>query len=190
VIATDDRPVAGAVNGDALGRVLPAHAEDLFVDLGLAPRALVQGAPAAVLEALDEESWMSAMAWVTHHATCALWPTWGKPGTPGTVSPAVSKRDRATCACAYIAGISSSRCGSPIRIGSPVSVRSPEPTQLLLPPPVASGFTSAISDWIEGARSASAATQRVPSVPGGRGGRRAAPRGRSIPPPGQRRGAG
>ena len=105
------------------------------MDLGLAPRALVQGAPAAVLEALDEESWMSAMAWVTHHATCALWPTWGKPGPPGTVSPTVSKRAPATWACAYIAGISSSRCGSPIRIGSPLSVRSPETTQLLLPPP-------------------------------------------------------
>lgn len=127
-IATDDRPVAGAVDGDALRRVLRAHADGLFVDLGLAPRALVQRAPAAVLEALDEESWMSTMAWVTHHATCAFWPTWGKPGPPGTVSPTLSKRAPATWACKYITGISSSRCGSPIRIGWPVSVRYPETT--------------------------------------------------------------
>src|SRR4029078_2992065 len=87
---------------------------------------------------------MSTKAWVTHQATSAVCPKCGKPGTPGTVRPMTSNASQARWACAYMFGISSTRCGSPATIGRPGDVRSAEIAQLLLPPSCSAPLCSCV----------------------------------------------
>ncbi len=125
---------------------------------------------------------MSTKAWVTPQATLAVCPKCGKPGTPGTVRPMTSNSSQARWACAYMFGISSTRCGSPATIGRPVEVRSDETAQLLLPPASSAPIWScaaASSDEMPGLRSANAATSRLPSAPGGT-------QSKSLPPSSKR----
>ena len=80
---------------------------------------------------------MSTKAWVTHQATRFVVPEMREARHAGNgEADHVEFVARLMCICAYMLGISSTRCGSPATSGRPVAVRCGASAQLLLPPPV------------------------------------------------------